>query len=234
MFWQAFRPEPVGMPGLYGGLKIGGETISEQNSRREKFNIASHLLGAALASLGTAVLIVPPLRAGEPLKALTLAIFGLTLILSYLISTLFHGTTGETRILFRRLDRAAIYLLIIGGYTPICLLALPPLWGWPLLTLATTVALLGVFLELRSCKVNPPHHVIIYLALGWMAIIAIKPLVTSLTWPGFGLLVAGGLLYSIGALVVRYRPVPWSHEFWHVAVLAASACHFMMVYRYIH
>lgn len=198
---------------------------------REAFNVLSHALGALLALAVTVALVLPPLQGGHPRKAFILAVFGVTLVLGYAVSTLFHLTHGGTRELFRRLDRSAIYLLIIGGYTPLALLALPRSWGLPLLLLAGAIAAIGVLRELRHPE--SPHSVRLYLMLGWILLLAFKPLLEALTPAGIAWLVAGGLLYTAGAVTVRFHLIKRSHEVWHVFALAASACHVVVVYFYI-
>lgn len=200
---------------------------------RETFNVISHLAGSVLAAIGTVALVLRPLSQGEHGKALALAFFGLSLVLMYTVSTLFHITRGEARLWLRRLDRAAIYVLIVGAYTPLCLFTLPETWGWPLLMVTGTLALVGVVLELRVASHRTLHSVGLYLVLGWMATLAIKPLLTAIDIAGVALLLAGGVLYTAGAIALRYRLVPRSHEVWHVVVLAASACHFLMMFLYV-
>lgn len=198
---------------------------------RDRFNIVSHLLGTVLAGVATVVLVSRPLEAGEPLKAAAFAVFGLTLVLTYAVSTMFHATSGRVRNAFRRLDRTAIYLLILGGYAPLSLIVLPTAWGVPLLTVVSCVAAVGVTLEVREAHAS--SSVALYLALGWALLVAIKPLAAGLRAEGVALLLAGGLLYTVGAVTVRFRLTRRSHEIWHVLALAASACHVAMAYLFI-
>lgn len=200
---------------------------------REAFNVFTHAAGAILAAVATLFLVLRPVREGHPGRAAILAVFGLTLVLAYAVSTLFHLTHGSLRERFRRLDRAAIYALIVGGYTPLCLLALPPWWGWPLLLVATSVALVGAAMELWPPSGIAPHSIVLYLILGWMSLAAIKPLVATLDPAGVAWLVAGGLLYTLGAVTVRYHLLRRSHEVWHVLSLAASASHFVVILHYV-
>lgn len=202
-------------------------------SRKEAFNVISHAAGAILAALATFSLVLAPWEQGRTRRAVILAVFGLTLVVAYTASTLFHLTHGDLRERFRRLDRAAIYVLIVGGYVPVCLLVLPPVWGWPLLVVAASAALGGLVWELRPPRDAAPRSVALYLILGWMSLGAIKPLVAALTPAGVIWLVAGGLLYTLGAVTVRYHLVRRSHEVWHVLALAASASHFVMLFLYV-
>ncbi len=199
----------------------------------ERFNIASHLLGAVLALAGTVALVVRPLSEGRPGRAVALSVFGMTLVLSYVVSTLFHATRGEIRERFRKLDRTAIYLMILGGYTPVCLLVLPPAWGRPLLAFAAAIAAAGVFVELRATRGRAIQTVAPYLALGWMSVVALRPLTEAMSPAGVAWLVVGGVLYTAGGLAVRFRVVRRSHEVWHVAALVGSACHFVMMLFYV-
>jgi hemolysin III len=200
---------------------------------RETFNVVSHAIGAVLAAAGGVWLIARPLQQGDLGRAAAFAVFSLSLVLVYVTSILFHCTRGDTRDRFRRLDRIAIYVLIVGCYTPICLLVLPRSWGWPLFALAIGLSLAGVLAELLSEPSRKLHGVSLYLVCGWAAIAAIQPLAAGLTPTGAAWLVAGGVLYTLGAAAVRLRFVPLGHEIWHVAVLAASACHFFAMFRFV-
>jgi hemolysin III len=199
---------------------------------RDLFNVVSHLMGTVFAAVATVVLVSRPLHEGQPSTAAAFAVFGLTLVLAYAVSTMFHATTGRLRNTFRRLDRTAIYLLILGGYAPLALIVLPVNWGIPLLVVATCGAAIGVANEVRD--VHASSSVALYLALGWLGVVAMKPLADRLAPEGLALLVGGGLLYTVGAVTVRFRLTRRSHEVWHVLALAASACHVAMAYFFIH
>jgi hemolysin III len=200
--------------------------------RGERFNVCTHLLGALLTVAGMLVLVAPPVARGETKKALGFAIYGLTLFLAYVASTLYHCTRGETRDLLRRYDRITIYLVIAGTYTPVALLKLPPAWGGLLLVVVWALASAGSVAELRLGGRRPPS-VALYLLMGWMSVVALGPLVDALSWSGVAWLGVGGVFYTLGAINLRFDLVPRSHEVWHVLVLAGSGCHFAVMLLFV-
>lgn len=143
----------------------------------------------------------------------------------------------KARAVMRRLDHSMIYVLIAGTYTPLCLLALPPAWGIPVLCIVWTGALIGILVKTIAMDRHVWHIAgnVLYLVLGWVALVAIPPMVHSLTGPQLALIAAGGVLYTIGFPVLFLRrPNPWPdtfgyHEVWHALTVAAGACHFAAV-----
>jgi hemolysin III len=201
--------------------------------RGERFNAFTHLAGAIATLGGLLVLVVPPLLDGEIKKVLGFAVYGVTLLLAYVASTAYHSARGAARDLYRRYDRMAIYLLIAGTYTPVTLLALPPKWGWPLLIAAWALAGIGSVAELFAGRQKKTLSVALYLFMGWMSLVALRPLVESLAPAAVIWLGAGGVLYTLGAINLRFALSPRSHEVWHVLVLAGSACHFAVMLFYV-
>ena len=202
-------------------------------SRGERFNVLTHLAGAVATLAGLLVLVVPPLLHGEIKKFLGFTVYGLTLFLTYVASTLYHSVRGEARDLYRRYDRIAIYLLIAGTYTPVTVLALPPAWGWPLLIAVWALAGVGSVAELVAGRQKKTLSVALYLFMGWMSLVALKPLVESLTPAAVVWLGIGGVLFTLGAINLQFNLSPRSHEVWHVMVLAGTACHFAVMLFYV-
>lgn len=202
-------------------------------SRGEKFNAISHLCGVLLTAAGLFVLVVPPLRDGEFTKAIAFTVYGTSLLLTFLASTLYHSVRGQARDLMRRADRIAIYLLIAGTYTPVTLVRLPASWGWPLLTVAWGLALYGSVLEWFDARHERRHTMSLYFVMSFISVFALRPLFVTVGAGGVAYLVAGGVFYTVGALAIRLTLHPRRHEFWHVAVLAGSACHFLMMLHYV-
>ena len=198
----------------------------------DRFNAISHLVGVFLAALGTVVLVVPAVARGDFTRSVGFIVYGASLLLAFATSTLFHSFRGKARDVMRRFDRVAIFLLIAGTYTPIMLVRLPAMWGWPLLAMAWAIAIYGSVRELAPSG-RKPHSVALYLLMGWMAVLAIKPLIAALTAAGVVYLLAGGVLYTLGGIAVRVALLPRSHEVWHVLALAGSACHFMVMLYYV-
>lgn len=207
-------------------------------SLREPVNALTHLLGVPLAAAGMVVLLV--LSEGEPWRTVSFAIYGVSLMLLFTASTLLHalrvGDGAERRL--RVFDHAAIFVLIAGSYTPITLVTLQeqaPAWGWTLFGLAWGIALLGVLFKVVWLEAPRWFSTALYLAMGWLAAIAIVPIVRAMPWQGLAWLVAGGVLYSLGAVVyATKRPDPLPnvfgyHELWHLFVLAGAFSHFMMM-----
>ncbi len=201
----------------------------------ERFNSISHLIGAALALAGAAVLVVVASRDGDTRRIVSFSIYGATLFLLYLMSTLYHGLPpGRAERVFRVLDHQAIYLLIAGSYTPFTLVVLNGTVGWWMFGAIWGLAVLGLVLDalpLRGARVLP---LAIYFVMGWLIVLAINPLLAVLPRAGFVWLLTGGLLYSSGivfyALDHRY---PWMHGVWHLFVLAGSISHYVAILVYV-
>jgi len=202
--------------------------------RGERFNGLTHLSGAFLALGGAVVLIVIGALKGDPWRIVSFSIYGATLFFLYLSSTLYHSTRGHAKDVFRKLDHAAIYLLIAGTYTPFTLVTLNGPWGWSLFGVVWGLALLGIAQEIWFAKGARNLSLAIYLLMGWVALVAVVPLVRALSWPGFALMLAGGAVYTIGIVFYlfdeRFRHF---HGIWHLFVLAGSALHYVAILLYV-
>lgn len=199
----------------------------------ERFNSISHLVGAVAALAGAVVLVVYASMQGDPWKIVSFSIYGSTLFMLYLFSVLYHSLSGEIKGIFRRLDHLAIYLLIAGTYTPFTLVTLNGIWGWWIFGTVWGLALLGMLLEFvpQKRRILP---VIIYLVMGWICLIALKPLLQALPMVGFWWLLAGGLFYTVGIIFYALdTKLKHSHGIWHLFVLAGSACHYFTVLLYV-
>jgi len=205
----------------------------ERMDRHETFNSISHLVGAVAALIGAVVLVVAASIDGDARKIVSFSIYGVTLFLLYLMSTLYHGAQGRPRRVFKIFDHQAIYLLIAGTYTPFALTTLRDATGWWLFGAIWTVALIGITLEALPRKAPRVLAVGLYLAMGWMCVIAIDPLIEKLSRGGFYWLLAGGILYTSGVVFYALgRRIAWAHGVWHMFVLAGSACHYVAVLYY--
>ncbi len=197
----------------------------------ERFNSASHLVGAGLSVVGLIGLVV---RAwdGDALRLASLSIYGASLVLLYLASGLYHGfSPGVWRRRFRRLDHLAIYLLIAGTWTPIALLTLRA-EGHALLTLIWALAGVGAIVEFATTRRAPA--VALYLGMGWLAATAIRPLLATLTPGGVTWLLGGGVLYTVGALFyILDRRWPAAHGIFHVFCLGGSTSHYVAIWLYV-
>ncbi|MGG5873955.1 PAQR family membrane homeostasis protein TrhA [Pseudomonas peli] len=200
----------------------------------ERFNAWTHLVGALLACAGAVWLLVLATLDGELRKIISVAIYGLTLVLLYSISTLYHSVQGRAKVLMRKLDHLSIYLLIAGSYTPFCLVTLEGAWGWTLFGIVWTLAIIGMLQEIKPRSEARVLSIVIYAVMGWIVLIAVKPLIAALGMAGFIWLAGGGVLYTVGIIFFAYdsRFRHW-HGIWHLFVMGGSLMHFVAVLRYV-
>ena len=200
----------------------------------EKFNAWSHLIGALLALSGAVLLIVLAAASGEARKVVSVSIYGATLVLLYSTSTLYHSVRGRIKIIFRKLDHLAIYLLIAGSYTPFCLVTLRGAWGWSLLGIIWGLAVFGMLQEIKPRSEARILSLAIYAVMGWIVLIAVDPLLLALGSAGFTWLAAGGILYTVGILFYAFDEKfrHW-HGIWHLFVIGGSAMHFVAILFYV-
>lgn len=208
---------------------------SRTQSRGEEIaNSVTH--GAALlASIaGLIALVGITARGGDAWQIVGGAVFGATLVLMYSTSTLYHALpSGTAKRVFRVLDHAAIYLLIAGTYTPFMLGVLRGAWGWTLLVIVWSLALFGIVAKSTLGFRYPRLSTALYLAMGWLIVVAVRPLVTYVQPAGLAWLAAGGLAYTGGvAFYVTDTRLRFGHALWHLFVIAGSVCHFVGVLRY--
>jgi hemolysin III len=203
-----------------------------QSLGEEIANSVSHGLGAlgALAALPYLVVTAMPKGAAAVVGG---AVFAATLVLLYVTSTLYHALArNRAKKVFRVLDHSAIYLLIAGTYTPFTLGVLRGAWGWALFGVVWGLAAAGVALTGALGVRYPRASTAVYIAMGWLIVVAIKPLLMHLPHEGLAWLVAGGLAYTGGAAFYGWRRLRYHHTVWHLFVLAGSCCHFVAVARY--
>lgn len=200
----------------------------------EKFNAITHLVAAALALPGAIVLIVLAAIDGDAWKVVSVSIYGLTLVLLYTFSTLYHSLRGRAKIVLRKLDHQSIYLLIAGSYTPFCLVTLRGPWGWSLFGVVWGLAVIGALQELWPIGKERILSVVLYVVMGWVALIAVVPLLGVLGVAGFAWVATGGLLYTLGIVFYALdKRLPWAHGVWHLFVLAGSAAHYFAILHYV-
>ena len=200
----------------------------------EFFNSISHLVGAVFALAGGAVLVTFAAIDGDTLRIVSFSIYGLCLFLLYLSSTLYHSFKGPVKLLLKKLDHQAIYLLIAGTYTPFTLITLNGKLGWWMFGAIWGLALLGMVLDALPRKGPRIIPIIIYLVMGWLCVFALDPLIEALPPGGFNWLLAGGLFYTSGIIFyVLDRWYPWCHEIWHLFVLAGSVSHYVTILLFV-
>ncbi|HEY0061188.1 MAG TPA: hemolysin III family protein [Telluria sp.] len=200
----------------------------------EKLNAWTHLVGAVLAVAGTVVMLVLAAGSGDVWKITSVAVYGATLILLYSASTLYHSVRGPAKELLQKLDHHGIYLLIAGSYTPFCMVSLRENWGWPLLAVVWSLAVLGVLQEMRPNGGTRKLSLAIYLVMGWAALAALFPLHAALGTAGFAWLAAGGVVYTVGIVfyVLDHR-LRHAHGIWHLFVIGGSALHYFTILFYV-
>ena len=213
-------------------------------SIREPVNAVTHSIGALLSVIGLLVLLSVAIENGSARQLAAFSIFGASLIAMYSVSTLYHGLSLSARGLARarRLDHVMIYILIAGTYTPVCLLFLPGRLGLALLIVVWILAAVGTVQKIAWMRAPTWLSTALYLGMGWIAIIVIKPLLAAAPTGFFLWLLAGGIFYSLGAVVhgVKWsrksvagtRRMFGSHEIWHLFVMAGSFAHYWAILRY--
>lgn len=201
----------------------------------EKFNSISHLLGALAALPGLVYLIVIASSTGDPWKIVSSSIYGSTLLLLFIISTLYHSFQGRRlKGTFQKLDHISIYLLIAGTYTPFMLVTLRGVWGWSILAVVWGLAIVGIIIDSMPRKGRRILPVIIYLLMGWTIVVAFKPLSEQLLFPGLIVLVLGGVFYSVGLIFYAFDThMRHGHGIWHLFVLSGGVCHYISISNYV-
>lgn len=202
-------------------------------TREEIANTISHGLGLIFALIAVPILIAEALRAGNVQFTVGVSVFGGTMVLLYLASTLYHSLTHETaKSLFRLFDHTAIFLLIAGTYTPFSLGVLRGPWGWSLLAAIWILAIVGIILKIKKRTRHSPIGIVLYVIMGWLAIVAVKPILMLIPVPGILLILAGGLAYTGGLAFFAAQRIRYNHFIWHLFVIAGTTCHFFAVLWY--
>ena len=206
----------------------------EQSGGEEIANAISHGLGLVGALIGTPFLIAQAIHHGETAFVVGVSIFCATMIILYLGSTLYHALpAGKAKRVFRRIEHSAIYLLIAGTYTPFTFGVLYGAWGWTLFGIVWGLAIFGIALKIFQKKHHLVLSTVLYLLMGWVIVIAIKPLLENLPTAGLLWLIAGGLSYTVGVVFFATdSKLKYGHFIWHLFVLGGTTCHFFAVFWY--
>ncbi|AXG68543.1 hemolysin-III related [Kordia sp. SMS9] len=200
----------------------------------EKLNIISHAIGVLLGIVALIFLVIHGVQNGTAVHVVSFTIYGASIIILYLASTLYHKATSPIlRNRLRIFDHAAIYVLIAGTYTPYALVTLEGTIGWTIFGLAWGFAIVGITMKLFFTGKFDKLSTLMYVFMGWIIIFAINPLIANLSSEGLFWLFAGGIFYTVGAILYSIRQLPFNHAIFHVFVLAGSACHFVSVYAYV-
>ncbi len=202
--------------------------------KEEIFSSVTHGIGALLSIAALVILVAFASVQGDPWKIVSFSIYGFTLFFLYLSSTLYHSVFHEkTKRVLRVFDHASIFLVIAGSYTPIALIALQGVWRWVIFGLVWSLAITGVILKAINLNKTKKFSTALYIAMGWMVIIAIKPMLATIPLGLFGWLLAGGLFYTFGVIFYASKKIPFNHGIWHLFVLGGSIAHFFGILFYL-
>lgn len=206
----------------------------EYSVQEEKANAISHGIGVLLSIAALILLVVQACLHGDAWHIVSFSVFGVALVTLYTCSTLLHSVRHpRLKDIFEVLDHSAIYVLIAGTYTPYMLVTLRGPMGWTFLGVIWGLALAGIVLKIFYVKRFIIVSTLCYILMGWLIVIAFKPLYVNLPFGGIVWLVVGGLLYTFGSIFYVWRRIPYHHAIWHIFVLAGSACHFVSIFAYV-
>ena len=204
-----------------------------QSPREEVANALTHGFGFVASLVGLPLLVQLAGSRGDARHLVAILVFGVSLVLMYAASTIYHALpASRAKQALRVVDHVAIYLLIAGSYTPFTVGVLRGTWGWTLFGLVWGLAVVGILHKALLGFRFPRLSTIMYLGMGWLAVVAIGPLARAIPAPGIAWLVAGGLCYTAGVVFYVRDHIPYHHTRWHLLVLAGSGCHYAAVLRY--
>ncbi len=212
------------------------KSLNSYSNREELLNVITHGLGAILSIIALILLVNKALDMGTNIALFSMLVYGISMVILYTASTLYHSATvPKWRDPLNVWDHISIYLLIAGSYTPFTLLALPPVWGYSIFAIVWTFGIIGIIIKIFYFGKFRILSAVAYVIMGWIAVIAVNPLIDSLTLEGALWLFGGGISYTIGAvLYLLDNKLPYNHAIFHVLVLIGSACHFISIYYFIH
>ena len=210
-------------------------TFNALDIRNEEFwNTLTHGAGAVLAFIALVFLVVNTSLNGSAIDIVSAAIFGTSLVLLYLASTFYHATKNRRKKFYlRKADHLCIYLLIAGTYTPVTLVGMKGAWGWTVFGMIWGLVVLGFIFKFSRLRKSDKLSLSLYALMGWLIIIALKPLIESLSVGALLMMGIGGLFYTVGIYFYSQNKIPYNHAIWHLFVLAGSAFHFFGIYNYI-
>lgn len=209
-------------------------SLPRYSPREELVNALTHGTGALLSVAALTLMVVHAATHGTASHVVSASVFGATMVLMYIVSTLYHTFQAEgVKRIFRVLDHACIYVLIAGTYTPFTLVTLKGGLGWTLFCIIWGMALLGVLYKIFFINKMPILSVLGYIGMGWTAIMAVRPLLEALPLWGIIWMVIGGVMYTGGVIFYAWEKLPYNHAIWHGFVLAGTASHFITIYGFV-
>ena len=210
------------------------EKVKSYSPAEERVNISSHAIGLLLSIVALALLVIHASANGDVWHIVSFSIFGASLIILFAASTIYHSTRDpDSRARLRVVDHASIYILIAGTYTPFTLVTLNGTIGWTIFGISWGMALSGIVLKLFFTGRYELVSTLMYVFMGWIIIFAISPLIDNLSSDGLSWLVAGGIGYTVGAILYGIKQIKFNHAIFHVFVLIGAFCHFVAVYFYV-
>ena len=209
------------------------QAFDYKNNKEELVNAITHGLGFLVSIPACIVLIMTGAHNNNALQVTSFSIFGASLLLLFLMSTLLHSMPQKYKRIFAILDHSSIYVLIAGTYTPFVLIAISGTLGIVLLSIIWSLAIVGIVFKCLFIDRFQVLSLVFYIGMGWLIVFAIKPLYAFLQFEGFSMLLAGGLLYTIGAVFYAWRSLPYNHAIWHVFVIAGCSAMFTTIYQFL-
>ena len=208
--------------------------IKTYSPNEERLNIWSHFIGVILGILGLVLLIVKGINLNSIIHIASYVIYGLSMVVLFLASTLYHSATEPSkRMKLKIFDHVAIYFLIAGSYTPFTLIGLKGAWGWSIFGVAWGIGIIGMVLKLFFTGRFNFLSTLSYVLMGWVVVIAIKPLMNSLSSDALFWLAIGGVFYTVGAVLYSIKKIPYNHAIFHFFVLGGCISHFIGIYLYL-
>lgn len=208
--------------------------VKSYSLAEERINISSHAVGLLLSIAAFVLLVIHASANGDVWHIVSFSIFGASLIILFAASTIYHGTRDpDSRARLRVVDHASIYILIAGTYTPFTLVTLNGSIGWTIFAISWGMALSGIVLKLLFTGRYELVSTFMYVFMGWIIVFAISPLIDNLSSEGLSWLVAGGIAYTVGAILYGIEKIKFNHAIFHVFVLIGAFCHFVSVYFYV-
>lgn len=209
-------------------------TMNFYTKKEEIANAITHGIGVIFSIVALVLLVVFATKYKDAWYTVSYSIYGSTLIILYMCSTLYHSFTNEkVKKMFRKFDHSSIFLLIAGTYTPFTLTILRGKLGWSILGIIWVITIVGIVLKIVCFEKMEKVSTFLYIAMGWVIVVALKSIISSLPVKGIVLLIAGGLIYTVGCIFYAKDKIPYNHAIWHVFVLGGSVCHFFSILLYL-
>ncbi|MFC1490569.1 hemolysin III family protein [Candidatus Latescibacterota bacterium] len=209
-------------------------SVKKYTRKEEIVNGITHGIGTVLSITGLVVLVVLASMTGDARRIVSFSIYGTTLVLMYLASTLYHSLSSpRLKQILRIIDHSNIYLLIAGTYTPFMLVSVRGGWGWSIFGVNWGLALIGIFINVFFFGKARKLSLVAYVLMGWLCVIALREMISALQPAGMIWLAAGGLFYTVGVIFYVWKTLPYNHAVWHLFVLSGSLCHFFAIFFYV-